>query len=135
MLSKVDSIIEYKMVCMCLEKLMVCLGLYDGFWIFFCFKIGYSGVCIYVDFCYCVFFKVEEGIIGLFLGDWLSMMKLLWIDVERIGSYFDVNDMEWMDELDGIKFDVKKFDMEGWVVVCDFGWVIYGVVGLWLILS
>ncbi|OXB35491.1 exodeoxyribonuclease III [Cryptococcus neoformans] len=112
---------EHKTVRTRLEKSMACPGPYDGFWTFPRSKTGYSGVCTYVDSRYCVPLKAEEGITGLLLGDRLSTMKPPWTDVERIGSYPDVNDMEWMDELDGTKFDVKKLDMEGRAVVCDFG--------------
>lgn len=121
MLSKADSTTEHKTVRTRLEKSMACPGPYDGFWTFPRSKTGYSGVCTYVDSRYCVPLKAEEGITGLLLGDRLSTMKPPWTDVERIGSYPDVNDMEWMDELDGTKFDVKKLDMEGRAVVCDFG--------------
>nr|KIR47456.1 exodeoxyribonuclease III [Cryptococcus bacillisporus CA1280] len=112
---------EHKTIRTRLEKSMACPGPYDGFWTFPRSKTGYSGVCTYVDSRYCVPLKAEEGITGLLLGDRLSTMKPPWTDVERIGNYPDVDDMNWMDELDGTKFDVKKLDMEGRAVICDFG--------------
>ncbi|ODN94694.1 exodeoxyribonuclease III [Cryptococcus wingfieldii CBS 7118] len=104
-----------------LEKSMACPGPYDGFWTFPRSKTGYSGVCTYVDSRYCVPFKAEEGITGILLGDRLSTMKPPWTEEERIGSYPDVDSMRWDPEADGGEFDVKKLDMEGRAVVCDFG--------------
>nr|XP_018260915.1 exodeoxyribonuclease III [Kwoniella dejecticola CBS 10117]OBR83073.1 exodeoxyribonuclease III [Kwoniella dejecticola CBS 10117] len=105
-----------------LEKSMAIPGPYDGFWTFPRSKTGYSGVCTYVDSRYCVPLKAEEGISGLLLDDSKgSTMKPPWTEVERIGHYPEIDEMIWMDEVDGKEFDVKRLDMEGRAVVCDFG--------------
>ncbi|WVQ74204.1 exodeoxyribonuclease III [Cryptococcus sp. DSM 104548] len=104
-----------------LDKTMACPGPYDAFWTFPRSKTGYSGVCTYVDSRYCVPLKAEEGITGVLLGDRLSTMKPPWTAEERIGSYPEVDSMQWDPEVDGGEFDVKRLDMEGRAVVCDFG--------------
>jgi AP endonuclease-2 len=48
-------------------------------------------------------------------------MKPPWKEEERIGSYPDIDSMEWDDEADGTTFEPKRLDMEGRAVVCDFG--------------
>nr|XP_019010284.1 exodeoxyribonuclease III [Kwoniella pini CBS 10737]OCF49065.1 exodeoxyribonuclease III [Kwoniella pini CBS 10737] len=105
-----------------LEKSMAVPGPYDGFWTFPRSKTGYSGVCTYVDSRYCVPIRAEEGITGLLLDDNKgSTMKPPWSEAERIGHYPETEEMAWMDEVDGKDFDVKRLDMEGRAVVCDFG--------------
>ncbi|WVQ84464.1 exodeoxyribonuclease III [Cryptococcus sp. DSM 104549] len=112
---------EHKTPRVKLEKSMACPGPYDSFWTFPHSKTGYSGVCTYVDSRYCVPLKAEEGITGLLLGDRTSTMRPPWTEAERVGCYPEVDDMEWADEVDGGKFEVKRLDMEGRAVVCDFG--------------
>jgi AP endonuclease-2 len=103
---------------------MACPGPYDGFWTFNRNKTGYSGVCTYVNTAYCVPLKAEEGITGLLLDDKASTMKPPWRPEERIGGYPEMDDMHFLDEVDGTTFDPKRLDMEGRAVVCDFGWVV-----------
>ncbi|WWD19616.1 exodeoxyribonuclease III [Kwoniella shandongensis] len=113
---------EHKTVRARLEKSMACPGPYDGFWTFPRSKTGYSGVCTYVDSRCCVPLKAEEGITGLLLDDPKgSTMKPPWTPEERIGYYPEVEEMIWLDEVDGSPFDHKRLDMEGRAVVCDFG--------------
>ena len=100
---------------------MACPGPYDAFWSFPRSKTGYSGVCTYVDSRYCVPLKAEEGITGLLLDDKASTMKPPWTPAERIGSYPEMEEMVFLDEVDGMAFDPKRLDMEGRAVVCDFG--------------
>jgi len=106
---------------------MACPGVYDGFWTFPRSKTGYSGVCTYVDSRLCVPLKAEEGITGLLLGDSASTMKPPWKEEERIGRYPDMDSLDWTDEVDGSAPDLKRLDMEGRAVVCDFGQVSSGV--------
>ncbi|WRT70248.1 exodeoxyribonuclease III [Kwoniella shivajii] len=113
---------EHKTVRSKLEKSMAVPGPYDGFWTFPRSKTGYSGVCTYVDSRYCVPLKAEEGITGLLLEDKSSTMKPPWKEEEKIGGYpEDIEEMNWLDEIDGKEFDPKRLDMEGRAVVCDFG--------------
>lgn len=100
---------------------MACPGPYDAFWTFPRSEKGYSGVCTYVDSRYCVPLKAEEGITGLLLNDKGSTMKPPWTLEERIGGYPEIDELDFMDELDGATFDPKRLDMEGRAVVCDFG--------------
>lgn len=55
------------------------------------------------------------------LDDKASTMRPAWTPEERIGSYPEVEQMEWVDEEGVGPFDVKRLDMEGRAVVCDFG--------------
>jgi AP endonuclease-2 len=107
-----------------LEKSMACPGPYDGFWTFPRSKTGYSGVCTYVDSRYCVPLKAEEGITGLLLDDNASTMRPPWTAEERIGSYPDVDAIQWMEDYGSTPFDLKRLDTEGRAVVCDFGSVL-----------
>jgi AP endonuclease-2 len=104
-----------------LEKSMACPGPYDAFWTFPRKGTGYAGVCTYVDSRYCVPLKAEEGITGLLLDDRASTMRPAWAPDERIGLYPEAEQMEWLDEDGAGPFDVKRLDMEGRAVVCDFG--------------
>jgi len=104
-----------------LEKSMACPGPYDGFWTFNRAKTGYSGVCTYVDSRYCVPLKAEEGITGLLLDDRGSTMQPPWTPAERIGCYPEMDDLVFVEEVDGTPADPRKLDMEGRAVVCDFG--------------
>lgn len=104
-----------------LDKLSACPGPYDGFWTFNRKKTGYSGVCTYVDSRYCVPLKAEEGITGLLLEDKGSTMSPPWTPEERIGGYPEMDDLHFMDEVNGMTFEPKRLDMEGRAVVCDFG--------------
>ncbi|WVR07703.1 exodeoxyribonuclease III [Kwoniella sp. DSM 27419] len=112
---------EHKTVRTRLEKSMACPGPYDGFWTFPRSKTGYSGVCTYVDSRYCVPLKAEEGITGVLLDDKGSTMRPPWTEEERIGHYPEMDELRWMDEVDGKPFEPKRLDMEGRAVVCDFG--------------
>jgi AP endonuclease-2 len=96
-------------------------GPFDGFWTFNRAKTGSSGVCTYVDSRYCVSLKAEEGITGLLLDDKLSTMKPPWRMEERIGHYPEMDELDFMDEVDGGAFETRRLDMEGRSVVCDFG--------------
>lgn len=100
---------------------MACPGPYDGFWTFPRKGTGYSGVCTFVDSRYCVPLKAEEGITGLLLDDKASTMRPAWTMEERIGGYPEVEGMSWVDEEGAGAFDVKRLDMEGRAVMCDFG--------------
>jgi AP endonuclease-2 len=118
---KLSWLSEHKTPRLKLEKSMACPGPYDGFWTFPRSKTGYSGVCTYVDSRLCVPLKAEEGITGLLLGDSASTMKPPWKEEEKIGCYPDMDSLEWTDEVDGSSPDLKRLDMEGRAVVCDFG--------------
>lgn len=104
-----------------LERTMAVPGPFDGFWTFPRSKNGYSGVCTYVDSRYCVPMKAEEGITGLLLDDKLSTMKPPWTTEERIGHYPEMDELDFVDEVDGTFFEPRRLDMEGRAVVCDFG--------------
>jgi AP endonuclease-2 len=102
---------------------MACPGPYDAFWTFPRTKSGYSGVCTYVDSRYCVPLKAEEGITGHTLHSPLSVMKPAWSDQEKIGGYPQVDQVKYLDEIDGRSFEVKTLDFEGRAIVLDFGYV------------
>lgn len=59
----------------------------------------------------------------MLLGDSASTMKPPWKPEERIGFYPDMDSLDWTDEVDGSTPDLKRLDMEGRAVVCDFGQV------------
>ena len=65
--------------------------------------------------------KAEEGITGLLLDDKLSTMKPPWTTEERIGHYPEMDELDFVDKVDGTFFEPRRLDMEGRAVVCDFG--------------
>lgn len=100
---------------------MACPGPYDAFWTFPRSKLGYSGVCTYVDSRVCVPLRAEEGITGLLLSEAGGTMKPPWTAEEKIGCYPDMDDVEIDDEVDGMPFNTQSLDVEGRAVVLDFG--------------
>lgn len=100
---------------------MACPGKYDAFWTFPRSKLGYSGVCTYVNSQLCVPLRAEEGITGLLLSEPGGTMKPPWTAEEKIGHYPDMDDVQIDDEVDGAPFDVRTLDIEGRAVVLDFG--------------
>ncbi|BEJ02449.1 hypothetical protein CcaverHIS631_0702440 [Cutaneotrichosporon cavernicola] len=100
---------------------MACPGPYDAFWTFPRSKLGYSGVCTYVDSRVCVPLRAEEGITGLLLSERGGTMKPPWTAEEKIGCYPDMDDVEIDDEVDGTAFNPRTLDEEGRAVVLDFG--------------
>jgi AP endonuclease-2 len=104
-----------------LDRGMACPGSYDAFWTFPRSKLGYSGVCTYVDSRVCVPLRAEEGITGLLLSESGGIMKPPWTAEEKIGCYPDLDNIEIDDEVDGTPFNPRTLDVEGRAVVLDFG--------------
>jgi AP endonuclease-2 len=64
--------------------------------------------------------RAEEGITGLLLSEAGGAMRPPWVEVEKIGNFADLGDLELEPNENG-EFDPRSLDVEGRAVVLDFG--------------